>query len=84
MKVVFSFPGSSDVLWVKHCIKDKYDFYYNLQTRQGTWEKPEEYKDSWSQLSKEDIQVQLSFKTLNVLRFISTACSCILSLYFCL
>uniref|UniRef100_H2M1F4 IQ motif containing GTPase activating protein 2 n=1 Tax=Oryzias latipes TaxID=8090 RepID=H2M1F4_ORYLA len=53
---LFSFPGSSDVLWVKHCIKDKYDFYYNLQTRQGTWEKPEEYKDSWSQLSKEDIQ----------------------------
>uniref|UniRef100_A0A3P9GXU2 IQ motif containing GTPase activating protein 2 n=1 Tax=Oryzias latipes TaxID=8090 RepID=A0A3P9GXU2_ORYLA len=47
---------SSDVLWVKHCIKDKYDFYYNLQTRQGTWEKPEEYKDSWSQLSKEEIQ----------------------------
>uniref|UniRef100_A0A8C8A801 IQ motif containing GTPase activating protein 2 n=1 Tax=Oryzias sinensis TaxID=183150 RepID=A0A8C8A801_9TELE len=48
--------SSSDVLWVKHCIKDKYDFYYNLQTRQGTWEKPEEYKDSWSQLSKEEIQ----------------------------
>uniref|UniRef100_A0A3P9KLG8 IQ motif containing GTPase activating protein 2 n=1 Tax=Oryzias latipes TaxID=8090 RepID=A0A3P9KLG8_ORYLA len=48
--------GSSDVLWVKHCIKDKYDFYYNLQTREGSWEKPEEYKDSWSQLSKEEIQ----------------------------
>uniref|UniRef100_A0A3P9M2K9 IQ motif containing GTPase activating protein 2 n=1 Tax=Oryzias latipes TaxID=8090 RepID=A0A3P9M2K9_ORYLA len=47
---------SSDVLWVKHCIKDKYDFYYNLQTREGSWEKPEEYKDSWSQLSKEEIQ----------------------------
>lgn len=58
-----SLPGSSDVLWVKHCIKDKYDFYYNLQTGQGTWETPEEYKDSWSQLSKEEIQVHFHVET---------------------
>uniref|UniRef100_A0AAQ5Z6Q3 IQ motif containing GTPase activating protein 2 n=1 Tax=Amphiprion ocellaris TaxID=80972 RepID=A0AAQ5Z6Q3_AMPOC len=49
-------PGSTDSLWVKHCIKDRYDYYYNLETGQGTWEEPEAFEHNNGQLSKEEIQ----------------------------
>uniref|UniRef100_A0A7N8Y191 IQ motif containing GTPase activating protein 2 n=1 Tax=Mastacembelus armatus TaxID=205130 RepID=A0A7N8Y191_9TELE len=48
---------STDGLWVKHCFKDRYDHYYNLETGQGTWEEPEGFEHNSSQLSKEEIQV---------------------------
>uniref|UniRef100_A0AAQ6A3J0 IQ motif containing GTPase activating protein 2 n=1 Tax=Amphiprion ocellaris TaxID=80972 RepID=A0AAQ6A3J0_AMPOC len=47
---------STDSLWVKHCIKDRYDYYYNLETGQGTWEEPEAFEHNNGQLSKEEIQ----------------------------
>uniref|UniRef100_A0AAQ5XSM1 IQ motif containing GTPase activating protein 2 n=1 Tax=Amphiprion ocellaris TaxID=80972 RepID=A0AAQ5XSM1_AMPOC len=48
--------SSTDSLWVKHCIKDRYDYYYNLETGQGTWEEPEAFEHNNGQLSKEEIQ----------------------------
>lgn len=53
-------PGSTDSVWVKHCIKDRYDYYYNLETGQGTWEEPEGFEHNDGQLSKEEIQVRPS------------------------
>uniref|UniRef100_A0AAQ5XAQ2 IQ motif containing GTPase activating protein 2 n=1 Tax=Amphiprion ocellaris TaxID=80972 RepID=A0AAQ5XAQ2_AMPOC len=47
---------NTDSLWVKHCIKDRYDYYYNLETGQGTWEEPEAFEHNNGQLSKEEIQ----------------------------
>lgn len=38
-------------------MKDRYDYYYNLEAQQGTWEEPEGFKHSDGQLSKEEIQV---------------------------
>lgn len=46
-------------MWVKHCIRGIYDYYYNLETGQGTWEEPEGFEPTAGQLSKEDIQVLL-------------------------
>ncbi|XP_026041868.1 ras GTPase-activating-like protein IQGAP2 [Astatotilapia calliptera] len=48
--------GSTDGVWVKHCIKDKYDYFYNLETEQGTWEEPEGFEQNSGHLSKEEIQ----------------------------
>uniref|UniRef100_W5L2G4 IQ motif containing GTPase activating protein 2 n=1 Tax=Astyanax mexicanus TaxID=7994 RepID=W5L2G4_ASTMX len=49
--------GNSGSLWVKHRIKDKYDYFYNLETKEGTWEEPENFVHDSSQLTKENIQV---------------------------
>lgn len=45
-------------MWVKHCFKDKYDYYYNLETGRGLWEEPEGFEHSGGQLSKDEIQVR--------------------------
>lgn len=87
LKSTFCFPpGSTDGVWVKHCIKDKYDYFYNLETEQGTWEEPEGFEQNSGHLSKEEIQVlPLDYKaltfpidwadfifTLTVVRFVYT------------
>lgn len=56
-ELFFFTTGSTDSVWVKHCIKDRYDYYYNLETGQGTWEEPEDFQHNCSQLGKEEIQV---------------------------
>ncbi|XP_071259041.1 ras GTPase-activating-like protein IQGAP2 isoform X1 [Salvelinus alpinus] len=48
--------GSSDSVWVRHCIKDSYDYYYNLENREGTWEEPEDFTHNSTQLRREEIQ----------------------------
>uniref|UniRef100_A0A7N9AQ89 IQ motif containing GTPase activating protein 2 n=1 Tax=Mastacembelus armatus TaxID=205130 RepID=A0A7N9AQ89_9TELE len=55
--------ATEDGLWVKHCFKDRYDHYYNLETGQGTWEEPEGFEHNSSQLSKEEIQSVVSCVT---------------------
>uniref|UniRef100_A0AAY4BGC4 IQ motif containing GTPase activating protein 2 n=1 Tax=Denticeps clupeoides TaxID=299321 RepID=A0AAY4BGC4_9TELE len=45
-----------DVVWVKHRIKDKYDYFYNLDTKEGVWKQPEGFEHNSSQLSREEIQ----------------------------
>uniref|UniRef100_A0A4W5PJN1 IQ motif containing GTPase activating protein 2 n=1 Tax=Hucho hucho TaxID=62062 RepID=A0A4W5PJN1_9TELE len=49
-------PGSSESVWVKHRIKDSYDYYYNLESREGTWEEPEDFTHNSTQLRREEIQ----------------------------
>ncbi|XP_036835836.1 ras GTPase-activating-like protein IQGAP1 isoform X1 [Oncorhynchus mykiss] len=48
--------GSSECVWVKHRIKDSYDYYYNLENREGTWEEPEDFTHNSTQLRREEIQ----------------------------
>jgi hypothetical protein len=50
-------PGSSDGVWIRHCVKDSYDYYYNLDSGEGTWLEPEGFQQRDGQLSKEEIQV---------------------------
>ncbi|XP_026198299.1 ras GTPase-activating-like protein IQGAP2 isoform X2 [Anabas testudineus] len=55
--------GNTDGVWVRHCIKDRYDYYYNLETGLGTWEEPEGFEHNGGQLSKEEIQSVVSCVT---------------------
>lgn len=60
--------------WVKHRIKDKYVFFYNLESQNGTWVEPEDFVHDSTQLTKEDIQVgylQRDLLTLRTFLFIS-------------
>ncbi|XP_048449786.1 ras GTPase-activating-like protein IQGAP2 [Rhincodon typus] len=43
-------------VWVMHKIKDKYAYYYNLETTDGTWDKPENFVQNSTQLNREEIQ----------------------------
>uniref|UniRef100_A0A8C1CI31 IQ motif containing GTPase activating protein 2 n=1 Tax=Cyprinus carpio carpio TaxID=630221 RepID=A0A8C1CI31_CYPCA len=52
--------GSS---WVKHKIKDKYDYFYNIASKEGTWLEPDHFVHDSSQLTTEDIQSVLSSVT---------------------
>uniref|UniRef100_A0A673H676 Ras GTPase-activating-like protein IQGAP1 n=1 Tax=Sinocyclocheilus rhinocerous TaxID=307959 RepID=A0A673H676_9TELE len=52
--------GSS---WVKHKIKDKYDYFYNIESKEGTWLEPDHFVYDSSQLTTEDIQSVLSSVT---------------------
>uniref|UniRef100_A0A8C2FLE8 IQ motif containing GTPase activating protein 2 n=1 Tax=Cyprinus carpio TaxID=7962 RepID=A0A8C2FLE8_CYPCA len=47
-------PLLSGSLWVKHKIKDKYDYFYNLESKEGTWVEPDHFVHDSSQLTKED------------------------------
>lgn len=40
-----------------HRIKDKYDYFYNLESQKGVWVEPEDFSHDSTQLTKEDIQV---------------------------
>uniref|UniRef100_A0A8C3G7F1 IQ motif containing GTPase activating protein 2 n=1 Tax=Cyclopterus lumpus TaxID=8103 RepID=A0A8C3G7F1_CYCLU len=53
----------TDSVWVKHCFKDRYDYYYNLETGQGIWEEPEGFEHNGGQLRKEEIQSVVSCLT---------------------
>uniref|UniRef100_A0A8C3AD44 IQ motif containing GTPase activating protein 2 n=1 Tax=Cyclopterus lumpus TaxID=8103 RepID=A0A8C3AD44_CYCLU len=55
--------SSTDSVWVKHCFKDRYDYYYNLETGQGIWEEPEGFEHNGGQLRKEEIQSVVSCLT---------------------
>uniref|UniRef100_A0A8C7RAK1 IQ motif containing GTPase activating protein 2 n=1 Tax=Oncorhynchus mykiss TaxID=8022 RepID=A0A8C7RAK1_ONCMY len=54
--MLFPLAGSSDSVWVKHQIKGGYDYYYNLENREGTWEEPEDFTHNSTQLRREEIQ----------------------------
>ncbi|XP_069079697.1 ras GTPase-activating-like protein IQGAP2 isoform X1 [Pleurodeles waltl] len=48
--------GSDEGPWIKLRMKDKYDYYYNVETMEGTWLEPEGIllKHTW--LTREEIQ----------------------------
>ncbi|KAM4616116.1 ras GTPase-activating-like protein IQGAP2 isoform 2-T2 [Polymixia lowei] len=48
--------GSAESVWVRHRIKDRYDYYYNLGSGEGTWVEPEGFEHNSAHLSKEEVQ----------------------------
>uniref|UniRef100_A0AAQ5Y298 IQ motif containing GTPase activating protein 1 n=1 Tax=Amphiprion ocellaris TaxID=80972 RepID=A0AAQ5Y298_AMPOC len=48
--------GDNGSNWVKHWVKGGHNYYYNLQTKEGTWVEPEGFLQNNTQLNKEDIQ----------------------------
>lgn len=67
----FFLLGHSGSLWVKHRIKDKYDYFYNLESQTGTWVEPDDFVHDSTQLTKEDIQVGYEQSRLSAVRSIS-------------
>uniref|UniRef100_A0A671SA76 Ras GTPase-activating-like protein IQGAP1 n=1 Tax=Sinocyclocheilus anshuiensis TaxID=1608454 RepID=A0A671SA76_9TELE len=55
--------GTSGSSWVKHKIKYKYDYFYNIESKEGTWLEPDHFVHDSSQLTTEDIQSVLSSVT---------------------
>ncbi|XP_076002971.1 ras GTPase-activating-like protein IQGAP1 isoform X2 [Genypterus blacodes] len=52
--------GDNGSVWVKHWVKGGHNYYYNLETKEGTWEEPEGFLQNNVQLNKEDIQSVVS------------------------
>ncbi|XP_030647761.1 ras GTPase-activating-like protein IQGAP2 isoform X2 [Chanos chanos] len=48
--------GPSGTFMVKHQVRDRYTFFYNLETQEGTWVEPEGFVHDSSQLTREEIQ----------------------------
>ncbi|KAK1891744.1 Ras GTPase-activating-like protein IQGAP1, partial [Dissostichus eleginoides] len=46
--------------WMKHWVKGGHNYYYNLQSKEGTWLEPEGFLQNNTQLNKEDIQSVVS------------------------
>ena len=44
---------------MKHWVKGGHNYYFNLNTKEGTWVEPEGFVQNNTQLNKEDIQVGL-------------------------
>uniref|UniRef100_A0A3Q2CCY8 IQ motif containing GTPase activating protein 1 n=1 Tax=Cyprinodon variegatus TaxID=28743 RepID=A0A3Q2CCY8_CYPVA len=42
--------------WVKHWVKGGHNYYYNLQTKEGTWVEPESFVPNNTHINKEEIQ----------------------------
>lgn len=56
-------PGDNGSDWVQHWVKGGHKYFYNLQTKEGTWVQPEDFVQNNTQLNKEDIQVRVSSVT---------------------
>ncbi|XP_041645206.1 ras GTPase-activating-like protein IQGAP1 isoform X2 [Cheilinus undulatus] len=52
--------GDNGSEWVEHWVKGGHHYYYNLNTREGTWAEPEGFIPNNTQLNKEDIQAVVS------------------------
>ncbi|CAG00272.1 unnamed protein product [Tetraodon nigroviridis] len=52
--------GDNGSEWVKHWVKGGHDYYYNLNTKEGTWVEPEGFLQNNTQLNKDDIQSVVS------------------------
>uniref|UniRef100_A0A671KWH8 Ras GTPase-activating-like protein IQGAP1 n=2 Tax=Sinocyclocheilus anshuiensis TaxID=1608454 RepID=A0A671KWH8_9TELE len=52
--------GDNDSEWMKHWVKGRHNYYYNLKTGQGTWEEPSDFIPNNTQLNKEEIQSVVS------------------------
>ncbi|CAN9507270.1 unnamed protein product [Ophioblennius macclurei] len=48
--------GDNGSEWVKHWVKGGHDYFYNLNSKEGTWVEPENFVQNNTQLNKDDIQ----------------------------
>uniref|UniRef100_A0A3Q2YRT8 IQ motif containing GTPase activating protein 1 n=1 Tax=Hippocampus comes TaxID=109280 RepID=A0A3Q2YRT8_HIPCM len=60
VKEVKKKDGDNGSEWVQHWVKGGHNYYYNLNTKEGTWVQPEDFVQNNTQLNKEDIQSVVS------------------------
>uniref|UniRef100_A0AAR2KIM5 IQ motif containing GTPase activating protein 1 n=1 Tax=Pygocentrus nattereri TaxID=42514 RepID=A0AAR2KIM5_PYGNA len=46
--------------WMKHWVKGGHNYYYNLKTKEGTWDAPADFVQNNTQLNKDEIQSVVS------------------------
>lgn len=51
-------PGNIKHPWVRHQLKDGTEYYFSLQTFEGTWERPQGCVLHPTHLSRDEIQVR--------------------------
>uniref|UniRef100_A0A8C5RL87 IQ motif containing GTPase activating protein 3 n=1 Tax=Laticauda laticaudata TaxID=8630 RepID=A0A8C5RL87_LATLA len=49
-------PGHSEALWVQHRLRDGSEYYFHLQSFEGSWEQPQPLALNTAHLSREEIQ----------------------------
>lgn len=54
---IVSCPGDNGSEWVKHWVKGGHNYFFNLNTKEGSWVEPEGFLQNNMQLNKDDIQV---------------------------
>ncbi|XP_061831055.1 ras GTPase-activating-like protein IQGAP1 [Nerophis lumbriciformis] len=52
--------GDNGSDWVQHWVKGGHNYFYNMNTKEGTWEEPVGFLQNNTQLNKEDIQSVVS------------------------
>ncbi|XP_026992809.1 ras GTPase-activating-like protein IQGAP1 [Tachysurus fulvidraco] len=52
--------GDNGSEWMQHWVKGGYNYYYNLKTREGTWDEPAGFIQNNTQLNKDEIQSVVS------------------------
>ncbi|XP_048381646.1 ras GTPase-activating-like protein IQGAP3 isoform X2 [Stegostoma tigrinum] len=52
--------GDNRSCWVKHKLKDGSMYYFNLETLEGSWERPRGFVQSSTQISREEIQATVT------------------------
>ncbi|XP_076853541.1 ras GTPase-activating-like protein IQGAP1 [Brachyhypopomus gauderio] len=52
--------GDNGSDWMKHWVKGGHNYYFNLSTREGTWEEPPDFVQNNTQLNKDEIQSSVS------------------------
>lgn len=52
--------GDNGSEWVQHWVKGGYHYYYNLHSKEGSWEEPPGFVQNNTQLSRENIQSTIS------------------------
>lgn len=49
--------GLEDEMWVLYKTREGYKYYFNTETLEGTWDRPDNMNDECAQLKREEIQV---------------------------
>ncbi|XP_030049120.1 ras GTPase-activating-like protein IQGAP2 isoform X3 [Microcaecilia unicolor] len=57
--------GTDECPWIKLRVKDRYDYYYNVETEEGTWLQPEGILLNNTWLTREEIQLIIGQVTAN-------------------
>uniref|UniRef100_A0AAR2LEJ1 IQ motif containing GTPase activating protein 1 n=1 Tax=Pygocentrus nattereri TaxID=42514 RepID=A0AAR2LEJ1_PYGNA len=52
--------GDNSSEWMKHWVKGGHNYYYNLKTKEGTWDAPADFVQNNTQLNKDEIQSVVS------------------------
>lgn len=51
------YTGAKDEKWVAYKTNEGYEYYFNTETLEGTWDKPDNLGEKPAQLTRDEIKV---------------------------